>query len=186
MRAVGGGGKVIAREGSMTASLSRLWIIAWLGSWVGLVSAVGCQRAPEAGAPQPASPARPTPEVSPPQPEASPPPGPAFDEPVPIGVEELIRKDRAGHYLLHVYVLEKLGCPDCPPPIRCKPCRGPHIVVHETPTPPPGATTLPLFMKEAQMEQVEVGQRYRIEILAKTLGPESREISQIEVLSIEP
>ena len=88
-----------------------------------------------------------------------------------------------GRFQLDAYVIELRPCPECPPPLSCKPCLGEHVVVHDEPSPTPDAHKPMLRMKPGQLTQVEAGKRYRFQIDA--VGEDST-VNHIEVVSFAP
>jgi hypothetical protein len=162
--------------------------IAWLGAVV--VCASACPSpSPRPGAPsgtpEPTSSAEPADAGVAAQPPASASAaGPAEAIPA-ITVGQLVAEPKPGRYLLDAYVVELSPCPDCAPPIRCKPCVSDHVVVADEPDPPSTAARPPLRVTPDALGQFVVGTRYRLEIVAHPAVGGGRGINHVEVVRIQ-
>lgn len=119
-------------------------------------------------------------------PTASPPPGPT---PAPasnvVTAERIATGIPLGEYQLDAYIIELRPCPECPPPLSCKPCIGDQVAVHDVPSPSPDMVKPMLLLGAGQIAKLEQGKRYHFMIRA--VGqPGGTTVNHIEVISAQP
>lgn len=126
----------------------------------------------------------PTTTVAPPATPTSTTPAPVPGATV-VTAEKIVAGLEPGEYQLDAFVLELRPCPECPPPLSCKPCLGDFIVVHDQAAPPANGATPTLRLKPDQIKQFEAGKRYRFTLRAVSLTGENT-TNHIEVESASP